>query len=42
MKDVIHKPLDTENLKRIILLYYFGLTPEQYKVYIKEEELKIQ
>lgn len=40
MKDVIHKPLDYQNLKRIILLYHFGLTESQFEEYTVEEAAK--
>ena len=33
MKDVIHKPLDYKTLKRIILMYHFGLTEPQFEEY---------
>ena len=42
MKDVIHKPLDSQNLKRIILMYHFGLSQDQYVSYKKEEEFKLR
>ena len=35
MKDVIHKPLDANTLKRIVLRYHVGLTQIEYEKYIK-------
>ena len=37
MKDVVHKPLDFTSLKRIILMYHFGLSETQYQEYQQEE-----
>ena len=30
MKDVIHKPLDYNTLKRIVMIYHYGLSEPQY------------
>jgi CheY-like chemotaxis protein len=37
MKDVIHKPLDYNTLKRIVMTYHYGLSDMEYKQYLKEE-----
>ena len=34
MIDVIHKPLEYDSLKRIILMYHIGLDRDQYNLYI--------
>ena len=34
MKEVLHKPLQFEELKRIILLYHYGLSQEQLDNYL--------
>lgn len=40
MKDVIHKPLDFETLRRVILMFYIGLTESQYNQYIIKDTIK--
>lgn len=40
MKDVYNKPLDASSLKRILLLYYYGLSETQLEEYLIEESLK--
>ena len=39
MKEVFHKPLKSEDLKRMIFMYHFGLTKLQYERYLAEEEM---
>ena len=42
MKEVLNKPLRLVDLIRIILIYHFKLTYEQYFIYTEIENLKIE
>ena len=37
MKEVFHKPLKFDELKRLVLMYHYGLTREQFDNYIVQE-----
>lgn len=37
-KEVLHKPLDFDSLKRIACLYHFKMSPEEYEEYLKNEK----
>ena len=38
MKEVVHKPIKSCDLKRITLMYLHGLTKDQYMDYMREEQ----
>lgn len=41
MKEILNKPLDLKDLRRIILLYHFNFTLENYHAYLNIENQKI-
>ena len=37
-KEVLNKPLDDENLKRIACLYHYKMTEEEYQAFLEHEK----